>query len=611
MLKKQILWVVIASLPATVFAAVPSVLPPSIDPARAGQQLNLPPVISSPSPGVVTKPTPVEPTPSGAEAVTFILNKLEISGNTVFSTTQLSPLFQQYLGKEISLADLHKVTRAITLKYRDAGYILTRAIIPAQIIDKGEVKIQVVEGYVTSAQIEGSADGADKLINNYGKATTNLRPLNIKGLERYSLLANDIPGMNQVKMILQPPTDPNAPLGSSNLQMVPDFSKVSGFVSVDNRGTRYLGPNEVSAGGAVNSIIQSGDQWGMQGLASTDWSELKFINLYTAQPLGATGATFDLSGNYSQTQPGFLLTPLKVFGQSKEVITDVKVPWIRTRKQTLYTTLAFDYLNNLTDIDAFNANLFNDHIRSVRLAANYYIQDGWAGANQIGLQVSHGLPILNASDFNQPTQSRYLGDPQYTKLNGTLSRLQGITENSSFLIAGIGQYTNNPLLSAEQFAFGGTQYGQAYDPAEITGDRGVAGKAELRYNQSPGWKYLNSLQYFTFYDIGKVWNVLPADLTGLPQQQSAASAGVGVRISFNQYVFGAAEFAQPLTKVVATYGDTTPRIFVSLTITGKTHNTSDEPSPFPALDETPAGYGNSSAATNGPVAQAATGLSTQ
>jgi hemolysin activation/secretion protein len=207
---------------------------------------------------------------------------------------------------------------------------------------------------------------------------------------------------------------------------------------------------------------------------------------------------------------------------------------------------------------------------------------------------------MGASDLNQPNLSRAQGDPQYTKWNTSIARLQGITQKVSLYVSGTGQYAYDPLLSAEQFTFGGTGYGQAYDPAELTGDKGLAGKAELRYSAAPQWRFLNSLQYFGFYDIGKVWNKLPASVTGLPQQESGASAGLGVRISFNEYMYGSAEMAKPLTRDVATMQNRAPRYFVSLTFSGKTKLLDSTPAPASPTFE--------GAATNGPVARAQSAL---
>jgi len=586
------------------------VVPSTADVARVGQQMQHEPTAPTTSGGVATPSTQTkfQATP-GAERVKFYLSGIHLKGNTVYSYQQLAPLFQNYIGHQISLADLESVSHEITLKYRSNGYVLSRAVIPAQTIKGGTVNIQIIEGYVGTVNPVGYVQGSGPLVNKYGQKIAQSKPLNVKTLERYALLANDIPGMNQVKVVLQPPLNPRAPLGSTELSFAPDFSKASGFFTVDNRGTRYLGQNQFSAGATVNSLIQSGDQLGVQALTSSNKNS-QYVNAFDLQPIGATGATFNLSASYSKTTPGFLLTPQQVNGWSKEVVGTVRIPVIRSRRQNLYTNISFDYLNSQTDFNAFipPVTVYEDHVRSARFGMDYYLQDSWAGSDQISGQISHGLNVLGASPRAivpppNPPLSRVQGDPQYTKFNGTLSRLQGITQNISFLAAGIGQYTNQPLLSSEQFTFGGAQYGQAYDPGELTGDRGIAAKAELRYNTYPDFRFLASAQYYAFYDIGKVWNVLPISVTGIQQSLSAASTGAGVRVNLNPYMYGSVVYTLPLTKRVSAYGNFAPRIFFSITITGKTPSATDQGS-LPGIDRPPVGYSDGSA-TNGANARAA------
>ena len=603
-MKKLLLVLLSTGLPIITWAdTLPNTIPSSAESSRLGQQLQQPTPAPSVAPNVVTRPTTTfQPSP-GSENIKFNLKTLTITGNTAYNYQDLLPLFQTYLGKQISLADLQRIAHNITLKYRNTGYILSRAIIPPQKIDNGHVNITIIEGYVGHVHQVGYTQGVGNLLNKYGQKVAQSKPLNTKTLERYALLANDIPGMNQAKVVLQSPNSPNAPIGSTELTFIPDFSKANGYISYDNRGTKYLGQNEFSAGGNLNSLIQSGDQLGFQGLITPNRGT-QYINVFDIQPLGSTGATFNLSGNYSKSEPAYTLAPLQINGVNKEISGTFRVPILRSRQQNLYTNLSFDYLNNTTDFNIVQPPfiLYQDRIRSVRLGLDYYIQDSLAGANQATVQLSHGVSVLGANSQGDALLSRVNGNPQYTKVNGSLSRLQGITQNTSFLISGIGQYTNQPLLSAEQFSLGGAQYGQAYDPSELTGDKGAAAKAELRYNTTPKLSFLTNIQYFTFYDIGKVWNIEPQVLTGIPNAQSLSSTGVGLRVNFNPYVSGSAEFAQPLTKQVNTNQSFAPRFFVSLTVSGKTP--SANAGNLPGIDRPPVGY-TGGGATNSPAAQIA------
>ena len=87
----------------------------------------------------------------------------------------------------------------------------------------------------------------------------------------------------------------------------------------------------------------------------------------------------------------------------------------------------------------------------------------------------------------------------------------------------------------------------AYDSSDITGDRGVSGSLELRYN---GYATLQpiSLQPYAFYDIGEVWN----DAIGQVKSESGASAGLGIRGNGPYGLNGNLGLAWPLTREIAT-----------------------------------------------------------
>lgn len=565
----------LVSLPAWAadFAAL---LPGSVDPGRIANSLNEAPAQKTGGGGgaIVSgfKPTAVTP---GAERVQFKLTRLVVAGSTVYGDARLENMFQNYIGHTVSLADLQQMADIITLKYRKDGYILSKAVIPAQQISNGVATIRVIEGYINQVYVTGNPKGSRQLLQEYGDQLKKHRPLNITTLERYALLANDIPGI-EVKTILAPAAPPAnviAPSditpGGVDLTFVAAEHTASGYLSYDNRGTRYLGPQEYTASGTVNSIFRSGDQTGVQALATTDFQELLYFNLYHQTPIGSNGTQFNIGTSYTHTFPGFILRPLGTIGLSKSFTTGLTYPLLRGRTQSLYLNGKFDYLNNRTNLTNFSLILFNDHIRSLRFGADYNLNDRWFGANDLGAQISQGLHAFGASNNDSNTLSRPGAVSDYTKMNFNVSRIQAIPHNFSLLVSGQGQYAFNPLLSAEQFGYGGAQYGIAYDPSEILGDHGIEGKAELRYNQFTDWRALQALQYFAFYDMGKIWNRDPTQSGQVPNA-SGSSTGFGVRTNFTHYLSGSLEYAIPLTRKVATQGNFQPRIFFSISLAGDT-----------------------------------------
>ena len=104
--------------------------------------------------------TPKPAAPSGAAAITFTVTAVSFEGNTVLPGAQLQAIAAPYIDHPISLTDANDLAAKVTAAYRDAGYILVRAVVPAQQIDRGTLRIQILPGYIDKVRIQGDAGGA-------------------------------------------------------------------------------------------------------------------------------------------------------------------------------------------------------------------------------------------------------------------------------------------------------------------------------------------------------------------------------------------------------------------------------------------------------------------
>ena len=140
-----------------------------------------------------------------AASISFTLSSVNIEGNTVFSKGELEQYYSDKVGQQVTLAEMYGVRDAITKYYREKGYILSRAIIPAQRLGKGKAdfKFRIIEGYINNVSIEGDFKGDKDILDNYlGKIRTS-GPLNSNQLERYLLLINDLAG-TKANAVLRP-----------------------------------------------------------------------------------------------------------------------------------------------------------------------------------------------------------------------------------------------------------------------------------------------------------------------------------------------------------------------------------------------------------------------
>ncbi|MGH8463942.1 MAG: ShlB/FhaC/HecB family hemolysin secretion/activation protein, partial [Pseudomonas sp.] len=124
-----------------------------------------------------------------------------------------------------------------------------------------------------------------------------------------------------------------------------------------------------------------------------------------------------------------------------------------------------------------------------------------------------------------------------------INRLQALPAGFDLLLTAEGQYAWDPLLSSEEFGYGGQRLGRGYDASAIVGDHGIAGGIELRKSHVLP-KAGVALQPYAFYDIGKVWNIDPSS----KDQQSGSSTGLGLRGSHQDGWQADLSLAIPLTR---------------------------------------------------------------
>jgi hemolysin activation/secretion protein len=237
-------------------------------------------------------------------------------------------------------------------------------------------------------------------------------------------------------------------------------------------------------------------------------------------------------------------------------------PLIRSRAENLTLSTGFVATDLRTDLFRGAETLLNDRIRTLQASALYNFTDRWSGVNALDLQLSQGLDILGASVPGSLNLSRADGHSDFTKIVGDAERVQSLIGNWSLLAAVTGQYGFTSLLASEQFGIGGVNFVRAYDPAELTGDSGVAGKLELQYGERSTDIGVDSYQFYGYYDAGRVWN--HEALPGSYAAASATAAGIGARVKVTDQISGSVEIAKPLTRAVAAEGNRDPRVFFSL-----------------------------------------------
>ncbi len=473
-------------------------------PARSGLHM---PVLARPGTAADTKPL-------------FALRSVSLSGVRAISREDITRAYQPYLGKKVSQADLVAVAGAITKLYRTAGFHLSRAIVPPQDILDGQVRLRVIEGSITDVELKG--DGAEQFgIRPLLGPVLAEDPSRLPTLERQLLLINGRPGVRIVDTALE---EIGVATGHFRLVVYLKTWHVYTFFGLDNLGSSSVGPWQTYATGAFNSYLAPGDTLALN-LSTTpgDPRELAFGRLSYDVPVGTDGIRIGGSALYSEVRPG---DDRRLYNDNTRTDSfEVRASIVPLQSQrSALTLIAAAGFSNVSERDMFGP-IYNDHIRTVSLTSDYRLQDNFGGNNYFTLTWRQGLDILGASHFGDDLLSRDGASGNFSVMDAWFTRYQTLSDAWSVKIAATGQIASGPLFTSQQFYLGGAAFGRGYGSAEISGDNGIAGSLELRFDQRLNFQYLTGYQLYSFVDAGAAWNDGFSYADGL----ALTSAGAGVR----------------------------------------------------------------------------------
>src|SRR5664280_1495437 len=505
--------------------AIAQVIPPSAQPGRERERFTQPPVPRA-QPGGPPVSLPSTVAPPGAEKIKLVIRSVQVVGSTIYSAAQLEALYADLLGRETTLATVYEIARRITAKYGADGYVLSRAIVPPQQLNpKGvNVRIQVIEGWVDKVEWPKKLSRYRDFFSDYAAKITADRPVNIKTIERYLLLASDLPGLKFSTSLRPSPTE----TGASTLVVEVTEKPIDANARVDNRGTPSRGPYQFLTSATLNNILGQHEALTVSYAGVSPLKELQYVSGYYKQVLTSEGLTAFVDGSYSWGKPGTqALEALDFATRSTLIEAGAFYPVVRARERNLTLTgLAF-MSDNYSDVLGSPFNV--DRLRGFRGKADADIADSLQGINQFNVTFSQGIEGLGSTDNGNLLASRAAGRVDFSKLEGTIGRMQPLPARFSAYASLYGQYAFTPLLVSEQCGYGGRFFGRAFDPSELLGDSCWEALGELRYDLPPTVPQIEQAQLYAFTDYGRLYTMDPA--VGTAASTHGASAGAGLRLA--------------------------------------------------------------------------------
>lgn len=483
-----------------------------------------------PPPSATAKETTVEePTKQAAasnEPIT--VRNVQITGNSVFSSSTLSALIAGDIQPSMTLTGLDNLAARITRYYRNHGYLVARAYLPPQDVSEGVVTIAILEGHL----------GEITLHDNTGTASTATAPLhrlqtgdavNRQQMEDALLRLSDLPGV-EVKSTLRP----GASVGSSDfLVELEPSAAFTGEVDVDNFGNRFVGAERIGASLYWNNPAKLGDQLSLRAQANA--SDFRYGRIGYQLPIGPWATRIGVAWSAMRYKLGKAFDVLDANGSASIGSFYVQQPLLRGRRASWYVNAQFDDKHLHDDIGIVHLQS-RKTLHNATLGIRGDIIDTLAGgaSNRILLNYTQGRLGMDAvSAFIDQFTAHSSG--QFSKWSLDYQRLQRLPQNWLLTLNANAQWADKNLDSSEKLLLGGSTGVRAYPQGEASGDNGYITSVELRHSVA------ERIDAFGFYDAGRVRiNQAP---WGPAASNHRRLAGYGVGLSYAFHPFSVQVFA--------------------------------------------------------------------
>lgn len=502
----------------------------------------------------------VRPAPAPAPAVTVdrpvsrgdqldqavLVGAIRVEGARALPPSAFAAVVEAYAGRTLSPDELRGLASDIANAARERGFGLASAWIPPQRVTAGVLRVVLDEGEIDEIQVDG--EGAS-IARGMLLPLVNGQPVTTAMLERRLLLAGDVAGVRLGKARL------DRREGRNILILRSTRERIQGAAYFDNWGSRPVGPVRARATLDFNGVVASDDRATIAGvLTPVSPREFQLLRLAYTKGIGRGGTDATIGAYVAHTRPGGSLRGSGLEGRSAEVLASVNHPFLRSRGASLWGDLEFAVRD--AEQDRRGVRIRKDRLATLT-ASGYSIVKLGEGRARARLGVVQGLDILDATGAGDPLASRRDGSGTFSKIEfwGQYDRPLG--ERLSLQLQAEGQLASRPLLSSEEMGLGGRYFLRGYDYREFSGDKGVAGSAELRFDLAAAPKPLKAAQIYGYADAGTVGNYRGGGGSG-----SLASVGGGVRIWFGVVEAGL-ELGVPLAKGFAGR-DQDPRVSFTL-----------------------------------------------
>ncbi|MFP2769691.1 ShlB/FhaC/HecB family hemolysin secretion/activation protein [Oceanisphaera sp. KMM 10153] len=492
------------------------------------------------------------------------LDNVLIEGGSVYPFDEIAAPFSALIGKRVTLKQLAGLTGNITRRYKDDGYALSYAFIPAQNLSFGQVRIVLVEGYVADHELRGDVGAVSELIRQFAAQIVNERPLRRETFERYTALMSQLPGV-KVKTSAPLPTTTDGAV-TLIIEASRQAVAVSSGLELDNHDDVKL---VVSAG--LNSHTSAGEQVKVTTMLPPGNDKERYARIDYSQFVGDKGTRVNAFASAYRSEKQELdilgnIGSIDVKAQEERKNDRLSVGVTHPVKLTTRESLtAGGRIYAVNDERTFSVREpaalagtraeISSQVRAIALEGEWKL----AEKDQLRILsggVYKGLDILGADSEIRQLDGSLNDDKDVDFLRFRIGGMQTnlFAERWQSVLSGAFYWSGDELPSSERAVFGSRSFGRGYPSDQAEGDRGWGLGYELGYRFYPQAHWLQLIQPYGALDTARA-----SDNGNGGQDAELGSYALGVRFSDQRHYNLTLEAARPFGDRAIDSGDRDPR----------------------------------------------------
>jgi hemolysin activation/secretion protein len=478
----------------------------------------------------------------------FDIIRYSVEGNTVLHQEDIDGILVDFTGKQKDFGTVQEAIDALKNAYHKRGYATTQVILPEQELEAGNVRLVVIETRIGAITVKGNKYFSEDNIRrsvpallvgeppNVGKISSRLKTANENPVKKLTMQLEKGERENEVNAVLQ----------------VKDEKQWRISLIGDNTGNKDTGEFRTGVVLQHANLFDRDHVISLQYMTSPEKiDKVSILGFGYHIPIYSLGDSLSFYAGYSDVDSGTIYAGTADIAMSGRGATfggryNQNLARIGGYEHKLSYGLDYrKYDNNVTllSVIPMDSSVIV-HPASIAYNGNFQYPSFQAGFN---VAVSKNIPGGSDGSDEDFRKVRSNASANYTILRYGASAGYVLPFDLQLRLLFNGQFTNDPLVSGEQFGLGGATSVRGFQEREVSDDLGNSGSVEL---YSPDiLKLMNihqgQFRMLVFYDMGQVSKVNP--LPGEESYSVMSSAGAGVRMAWSKHFSLSADYGYGLS----------------------------------------------------------------